>query len=232
MDEKINVLIIEDLPSDAELTEREIRKTLKNCVFKRVETQEEFLISLNTFKPDIIISDYMLPTFDGMAALKLTLENAPLIPFIILTGSMNEDTAVECMKFGATDYVIKEHITKLGRSVLNALEQIKIRKEKDRMQEDLIQSEQLYRNLFETMVQGVVYQSADGKIISANPAAEKILGLTLDQMMGRASSDPRWKAIKEDGSDFPGHEHTSMVALKTGQEIKNIIMGVFNSKIE
>ena len=89
-------------------------------------------------------------------------------------------------------------------------------------------SEEKHRNLFETMAQGVVYQAGSGEIISANPAAETILGLSLDQLQGRTSMDPRWKAIHEDGSDFPGETHPSMVALKTGKKVENMIMGVFS----
>jgi PAS domain S-box-containing protein len=90
------------------------------------------------------------------------------------------------------------------------------------------ESEEKYRVLFETMAQGVVYQDADGKITSANPAAERILGLTLDQMQGRSSIDPRWRAIHEDGSDFPGETHPAMVALRTGQAVRDVVMGVFH----
>jgi PAS domain S-box-containing protein len=82
------------------------------------------------------------------------------------------------------------------------------------------------------MAQGVVYQSADGKIISANPAAGRILGLTLDEMQGRASIDPRWRAIHEDGSDFPGQTHPAMVALQTGREARDVVMGVYNPRTE
>lgn len=89
-----------------------------------------------------------------------------------------------------------------------------------------------YRNLFETMTQGVVYQNSRSEIISANKAAEEILGLTYDQMTGRTSMDPRWKAIHEDGSDFHGDSHPAMVALKTGKKVKDVLMGVFNPKIE
>jgi len=85
-----------------------------------------------------------------------------------------------------------------------------------------------FRALFESMSLGVVYQNAHGYITSANPSAERILGLTLDQMQGRTSIDPRWKAIHSDGSDFPGDTHPSMIALKTGEEVRNVIMGVFN----
>lgn len=99
-------------------------------------------------------------------------------------------------------------------------------------EEALQESEERHRLLFETMVQGVVYQNRDGAIVAANPAAEQILGLSLDEMMGRVSADPRWRAIKEDGSDFLGEEHPSMMALKTGKEIRNVVMGVFNPQQE
>ena len=88
-------------------------------------------------------------------------------------------------------------------------------------------SEERHRTLFETMTQGVVYQDVEGNITSANPAAQRILGLTLDQMCGRTSLDPRWKAVREDGSDFPGDDHPTMVSLRTGAPEQGAVMGVF-----
>ncbi len=100
--------------------------------------------------------------------------------------------------------------------------------ERKRAEEALRESEEKYRTLFETMIQGVVYQEASGKIISTNSAAERILGLTLDQMQGRTSIDPRWKTIHEDGLDFPGETHPAMVALRTGEPVKDVVMGIYN----
>jgi PAS domain S-box-containing protein len=100
--------------------------------------------------------------------------------------------------------------------------------ERKRAEENLRASEQRFRTLFEMMAQGVVYQDAAGAIISANPAAEDILGLSLDQLQGRTSLDPRWHAIHEDGSDFPGETHPAMEALRSGQSVHNVIMGVFH----
>ncbi len=97
-----------------------------------------------------------------------------------------------------------------------------------KVQESWIQSEEKYHRLFETMAQGVIYQAADGRILSANPAAERILGITLDEMQGRTSMDPRWKMIKEDGTPVPGEEHPVMIALKTGQKVGPVTRGVFN----
>lgn len=96
----------------------------------------------------------------------------------------------------------------------------------------LEESEKKHRTMFEVMRSGVVYQLRDGSIITANPAAQKILGLSLDQMQGRTSMDPRWHAIKEDGSPFLGSEHPAMVALQTGKPVHDVIMGIFNPDAE
>ncbi|NLY70730.1 MAG: PAS domain S-box protein [Clostridiales bacterium] len=93
------------------------------------------------------------------------------------------------------------------------------------------QSELKFRRLFTAMSQGVVCQSADGRIISANPAAERILGLSFEQMKNMTSEDPSWKTIYEDGSVMPGSEHPSMIALKTGKTCGPVILGVFQPKL-
>ena len=122
MNEIIKILIVEDVPTDAEICEREVRKALGSCQFRLVETRQEYLSALREFQPDVILSDYSMPGFDGMSALKLALEYSPEIPFIIVTGSVSEDVAAGCMKAGAWDYIIKEHIKRLGPAVVNAME--------------------------------------------------------------------------------------------------------------
>ena len=94
--------------------------------------------------------------------------------------------------------------------------------------ERLAATEEQLRRVFETMEQGVVLQAADGRITSANPAAERILGLSLDQLQGRTSTDPRWRAMRADGSDFPGEEHPAMVALRSGSVVEGVQMGVYH----
>ncbi len=98
--------------------------------------------------------------------------------------------------------------------------------EMKRVREAVQESEAKCRVLFETMSQGVVFHDREGRVIDANPAAERILGWTLDQMKGREATDLCWKAVHEDGADFPEDTHPSMVALKTGQEVRGVIMGV------
>lgn len=102
--------------------------------------------------------------------------------------------------------------------------------ERKEMISALRDSEEKHRTLFDTMAQGVVYQDRNGKIISANPAAERLLGLTLDQLLGRTSTDPEWHCIREDGTPFPGEEHPAMVSLRTGTKVLGTMMGVFNPR--
>jgi|GEM_PF-616152 len=95
-------------------------------------------------------------------------------------------------------------------------------------EQQLEKSERKYRNLFESMNQGLVYQDSQGNIMGANPAACDILGLSMDQILGRTSENVEWKAINPDGSPLPGNEHPAMVALHTGKVVKNQVMGVYN----
>jgi PAS domain S-box-containing protein len=102
--------------------------------------------------------------------------------------------------------------------------------ERKQVQEALIQSECHYQLLYETMLQGVVYQDASGKIISMNPAAERILGKTPAEFLGSSSVGEEYHTIREDCSIFPGLEHPAMVSLQTGCEVKNVVMGVYNPR--
>jgi len=201
---ELRVLIIEDVPSDAELNERAIQEVLTPCVFKRVENEEDFLRALDEFKPDIIISDYKMPGFDGITALKLTLEKTPLTPFIIVTGSVNEDTAVDCMKAGATDYVVKEHLKRLGPAVVRALEEKKICMERLRAEEALKQSEGKYRTLVENIPQKIFTKDRRSVYVSCNELLARDLGITPEEFAGKTDYDffPKGLADKYRSDDM------------------------------
>ncbi len=119
---------------------------------------------------------------------------------------------------------IEASVSENQRECRVALVDITVQKQAERK---LQESEQKYRSLYETMSQGVLYQDPDGKIISANPAAEKILDMPFKQMQGRTSKDLNWLTIHEDGSDFPEEIHPSMVALRTGERVENVVMGIY-----
>jgi signal transduction histidine kinase len=143
MDKELRILILEDVPRDAELVERELQKAGIVYTSRRVDQKDAFLKELEDFSPDIVLSDYMMPRFNGMEALQLVKEHFPSIPLIIVTGSMNEETAVACMKAGAADYVIKEHLGHLGASVKGALENKRIREENEALQSQLQQAQKM-----------------------------------------------------------------------------------------
>jgi two-component system, cell cycle sensor histidine kinase and response regulator CckA len=186
MNERMKVLVIEDLPTDAELAQREIAKALGACEFRRVETRPDFLDALETFRPALIVSDYQLPQFDGLTALKLALERCPDVPFIIVTGSMNEDTAVECMKAGAWDYVIKEHVKRLGPAVQGALDRQRTRLEARRAEHEREASETRYRRLFEAAKDGIlILDAATGEIVDVNPFLLELTGHPREHFLGR-----------------------------------------------
>ncbi len=180
----MKILFVEDVKHDAELNWREIEKN--GIVFKKllVDNRKDFLEGLESFKPDIIISDYSLPQFDGMQALLLRNELAPLTPFIIVTGSVNEEVAVECMKAGADDYVIKEHLTRLPFAIKEALEQHTILIEKRAAELLLKENEEKLQSIFSAAPVGIGL--VVGRVfIEVNDTFCKMTGYSRKEMLGK-----------------------------------------------
>ena len=197
MENKLNILILEDLISDAELAKREVKKVINNVSVTVVDTEVDYVRALKIFKPDLVISDYKMPNFDGMTALKILKEKSDTIPFIILTGSMNEEIAVECMKAGADDYVIKEHIKRLGQAVLGALEKKKIESERLENEKALKIGDRKYRNLFENAPDGIMQLDSNANIIDCNRSECKLLGYKRNELIGKHIAEILTKESKE-----------------------------------
>jgi PAS domain S-box-containing protein len=172
---EIRILFVEDMQSDYDFAIRILNRGA--IIFKshRVYTAESMLTALHELRPHIIISDYSMPQFNGMEALKLAIKLAPQIPFIMLTGSLNEGVAVECMKAGAIDYVIKESITRLPFAVKEALERSRVLKEKAKTEFDLVKSEAKYRNLVENSLVGIYTTNTKGVFQFVNSSMSEIL---------------------------------------------------------
>lgn len=128
MQRTLRVLLVEDNAADAELLVRELRRNGFDPQWKRVETEAAFLAELDEL-PDIILSDYSMPAFSGLRAAELLLASGLNIPFILISGTVGEEVAVEAMKHGATDYLLKDRIARLGAAVERALEQKRLRDE-------------------------------------------------------------------------------------------------------
>ena len=145
MDHNSRILIIEDVASDAELIQRELRKSNIAFTSQRVYSKEAFLKALVEFEPDIVLSDFSLPQFSGLEALRLLRATKPTMPFILITGSLTEEVAVQCMKEGADDYILKASLRRLPTAVVNALEKQAAAKEKERALAALRASEERFQ---------------------------------------------------------------------------------------
>lgn len=182
-DQSIKILLVEDLPTDAELAQRELKKENINFNSKVVDTEEEFVSQLQEYNPDIIISDYSMPYFDGMSALKIAQSFNNYLPFIILTGSMNEETAVACMKAGADDYVLKEKITRLPFAVTEAIKKNKNRIEKEKMQRQIKNSLEEYQDLLNNMNETIWIIHPNGTLLDVNDTAVNKLGYSKEELL-------------------------------------------------
>jgi two-component system cell cycle sensor histidine kinase/response regulator CckA len=180
----LRILILEDVPMDAELVEYELRRTRIPFDTRCVDTRDDFARELDEFRPDLILSDYTLPRFDGMSALSLARERAPTTPFLIVTGSVNEETAVGCMKAGATDYLLKSNLARIGPAIEAALARVESRAEKARAEEALRRSEANLRAIFNTSLQAFVLVARDGTIQALNPTARDWAMLILGRQAG------------------------------------------------
>src|SRR5437867_3990864 len=117
----LRILHLEDNPTDAELIQAILETEGIICDVRRVDTQADFLTSLEHGRFDLILADYSLPSFDGLSALKLALEKCPNIPFIFVSATLGEEVAIEALKLGATDYVLKDRLSRIVPSVQRAL---------------------------------------------------------------------------------------------------------------
>src|SRR5690242_5236094 len=118
----LNVLLVEDSPDDADLVLAELRRAGFEPKWKRVETEPDFLAELNN-APDIILSDFAMPQFNGLQAADILRERELDIPFILISGTLGEERAVEAMKHGVTDYLLKDRLSRLGKAVEQALKE-------------------------------------------------------------------------------------------------------------
>ncbi len=174
----LRILLLEDVPSDAELTKSELQDAEQVFTMLRVDTREAFVQALDEFKPNIVLADYNLPAYNGRDALEYSRRTHPHIPVIMVTGAMGDEAAVEMLKLGARDYVLKDRLARLVPAIKRALSEEKgIRNRK--------LAEGKYKALFTEAMDGIVLVDCDTwQTVDCNPEFEKQTGRTLEQLMG------------------------------------------------
>ena len=195
MPSPLRVLILEDNPDDAEFMVHELRRAELDVEWERVEDEEGFRAKL-ALCPDVVLSDFSLPGFNALRALEIYRELGPDSPFIVVSGAIGEEQAVECLRLGADDYLLKDRIARLGQSVIRLLEEKRLCKEKAQAEDDLRASEFRYRNLFESSMDTVFFTAPDGTLLSLNEAGLDLFGLDPSDL-GNVKAADLWVDTEE-----------------------------------
>lgn len=222
----VAILLLEDDPLDARLIEVRLREAGARFRVERVARRADFLAALARGRPDVILSDYNVPGFDGLAALAEARERSKGVPFLFVSGALGEERAIELLRRGATDYVLKDNLDRLVPCVERALAEAREREELARAEEALRRSEARSRALIAALAEGIAVQDPHGAFLEVNTAAEKLLGLGREEILRHAGPGLPGRVVREDGSPYPEDEHPMAVALRTGESQVGRVLGV------
>jgi len=182
---KLQILHLEDDPNDAELIKNALNEGNICCEITRVDSKELFLAAIKSKVWDIILSDYKLNGFSGTWALEETIKHCPKVPFIFVSGLMGEELAVESLKLGATDYVIKDRLTRLVPVINRALLDVQKKRELEAAQAKLTEKETQYRELVDSVRSIILRFNKDGKITFFNKFAQQFFGYSEEEILGK-----------------------------------------------
>ena len=197
MSSTLRILHLEDIRNDAELVRATLDEEGVACEIVLVDTRADFLRALEGGRFDLILPDYKLPSFDSLAALAIAQEKCPDVPFITVSGTIGEERAIETLKSGATDYVLKHRLSRLAPSVRRALHEARERTERRRAEEALRKSEERLKRIVEHLPEGVCLLDGNMRVTLANPLGREHLrtltssgeGETLSGLGGHAIED-------------------------------------------
>jgi diguanylate cyclase (GGDEF)-like protein/PAS domain S-box-containing protein len=180
---QIKVLLVEDRVEDAEMLLREMRMGGLSVAGRRVETGAEYQDALASFAPDLILSDYTLPGFDGTEALRIAGSRSPDTPFIFVSGTIGEERAIQALKQGAVDYVLKENRARLVPAIERALRDVDDRDARRWAQRELEESEERFRFAMHFSSVGTALVAPDGRWLAVNPALCDIVGYSESELL-------------------------------------------------
>lgn len=212
----LRLLHVEDSPDDAELIRAELEAGGFRVEYRRVETAEELRRALNELNWDAVISDFSLPTLEAPAVLKIFRETAIDIPFIVVSGQVGEETAVELMRTGAHDYVMKDRLARLVPAIERELNEAGSRRVRKLAEEALLVNANLLREINAALGEGLLVFDCQGRAVLANPEAERLLGRSEEELKGNDLHE-MVHSRKPDGSRYAVEECPIRNAIRQKQ---------------
>lgn len=237
MNDNLKILILEDNQYDADLLQRELKKSGFRFISEIVQTRESYESALNSFKPDIILSDYSLPSFDGLTAFHIKQKKSPDIPFIIVSGTIGEENAVELLKQGATDYVFKD-LSRLGLAIRRALEEVELQREQKRTEKVMKEYLEQYSTMKSATLFGFMLTDEKGNLLDVNDAYCSMSGYTKEELLNLSVTDIEVTEKPEEIAEriqriieFGTNQFESKHKAKDGRVFNiEVSMGFLNSK--
>jgi len=185
MKNPLKILYLEDNPNDVELIKLHLKKITTDFVVQVVQTELDFENAIRNNKPDLILSDYTLPGFDGLSAFELLKETKIEIPFILVTGEVSEEFAVSCIKAGMDDYILKSNLGRLPQSIEQVFETRESKEKIKQIESELKQSEFKFKSVLQSAQDGIILADEKGNIIFWNNYAEKLFGYSEKEALGK-----------------------------------------------
>jgi PAS domain S-box-containing protein/diguanylate cyclase (GGDEF)-like protein len=185
----VRVLIVEDVAAEAELAIRRLVQGGLRCTHVRVDTEKDFRGALRSFRPHVVLSDLTLPAFDGLAALAIALREWPDVPFIFLSGTIGEERAIEALRRGAVDYVLKTNPARLVPAVLRALRDVSERARRRTAERQIHESEQRLRDIVDIAQEWIWELDSTGHYLFSSESIRGVLGLTVENLKGAHFED-------------------------------------------
>jgi diguanylate cyclase (GGDEF)-like protein/PAS domain S-box-containing protein len=228
----VRVLVLEDVASDADLEIRALQNAGINVIARRAEARQEFTQALDEFMPDVVLADYNLPQFDGLAAIELVRKRSPDLPVILVTGVLGDEAAVQLIKAGVTDYILKDRLARLAPAVQRALweaAEIRRRRLAEAARDGLAR-------IVESARCAIIGTDLDGTVISWNSGAETIHGYTASEIVGTkiaTLAPPELRAETEEliGKVVRGEEVSSFETERVTKSGKRVSLSLTMSPI-
>src|SRR5215210_4141942 len=216
----LRVLSFEDSPLESELVYTALKGGGVECEIFRVQTRADFVAALESDEFDLILADYSLPAFEGLYALKVAQEIRPEAPFILVSGAVGEETAIEALKSGATDYVLKQRMERLVPAVQRAVREAEERTERKRAEEALQYQLGLTRTITDNAPDSLFLWDSEGRITFMNPAAEQTFGWRQEELLEEVLHD-RMHHHHPDGRAYPISECPLVRVFESGQALRD-----------